>query len=115
MSLRSDKFVLQTLVAAGAGTPIGNWFDLSGYSVGAFVLVVSAITGSITPAFQMSADEQTVIGAIPAGELAAPTAVSAAGQTRYPFIGPINQAWVRVSSLVVTGPVTASVFFVGRT
>lgn len=124
--LTADKILLQTLVAAGAGTvngagngPAGgpSWVDLSAYRSGAFWLLVTTIAaGSITPSFQMSPDNGTTIvaGGIPTAELAAPIAVTVAGAVRYPFIGNMQQAFVRVSSVIATGPVTAQMFFIGK-
>jgi hypothetical protein len=114
--LGADKIVLQQLTAVGTGSPNGNWFDLSGYRNGAFWVVVTSIAaGSLTLSFHMSPDASNDAGAIPAGELAVPTAISAAGVTRYPFIGNMAQAFVRAQSAIVTGPVTATVYFIGKT
>jgi hypothetical protein len=126
--MRSDKVLMAQLVNQAAGTVNGNpsgpnWLDLSAYSAGAFYLVVTAIGGgSITPSFQMSPDNgATIIGTIPTAELAAPTAVSATGATRYPFVSSaaanppgLEWPWVRVVNTIVTGPVTANVYFIGR-
>jgi len=119
MGYHSDRIVLQTLTAAGAGTVLGNWMDLREFVTGAFYAVVTNVTGSITPSFELSADGTTAgrltSGVIPVAELAAPTGISAAGVTRYPLIGAANLAWVRVSSVIATGPVTSVISFVGRT
>jgi hypothetical protein len=116
VGLNADKIQMQNLVAAGAGAANGGWIDLSGFRSGAFWLIVASIgAGSITPAFQMSPDAGLSSLALPSAELAAPTAISAPGVTRYPFIGNMQQAWARVVSTIVTGPVTASIYFIGHT
>jgi hypothetical protein len=117
MALNSDKVLMQTLAAAtvGGSPYVSNWFDLSAYVVGAF-WIIETVGGTLTPTFQMSPDNGvTFITPIPVGELAAPGAIATPGAIRYPFIGPINQAWVRVSSAVTVSAVTAQVFFIGRT
>lgn len=115
MGLKSDTILLQTLTAAAAGTLNSNWFDLSGYVSGAFYLVVTNITGSITPSIHTSPDSGvTDTGALATGELATPGAVNATGGTRYPFLIPMQVPWVRIVSTIVTGPVTAKYYFVGR-
>jgi hypothetical protein len=122
MALDSDKVLMLSMNAQAAGTANGGWFDLSGYSAGAFYLIVTAVTGSITPSFQMSPDNgATIIGAIPNAELATPGAVSANGATRYPFVSSaaanppgLEWPWVRCSATIATGPVTGQVFFIGR-
>jgi hypothetical protein len=116
MGLTADKVVLQTFTAQAAGTIVGNWFDLSGYRSGAFYMVASAVTGSWTPTLQLSPDEVAadVINPYPTGEVAALTPLSAPGVSRSPAIGVLQAAFVRVSSVVATGPVTGSIFFIGK-
>lgn len=114
MGIRSDKINVLSLAGISASGN-GNWFDLSSYRSGAFWAVTIAVTGSITPVFQMSPDNgTTIITPIPTGELAAPAAINATGGVRYPFIGNMNQAWVRVNYTIVTGPVSLNIFFIGQ-
>ncbi len=116
MGLRSEQILLQTLTGAGAGTVNGNWFDLSDFISGAFYLDVTAITaGSITITPQTSVDGTNSAGGLVSSELAAPGAVTAVGWTRYPLLIPASLPFVRISSAIVTGPVSAMVYFVGRT
>jgi hypothetical protein len=110
----TDKITLQTLNAVGVSTVNGNWFDLSAYVDGAFWIVMT-VGGTLTPTFQMSPDNGiTLVTPIPVAELAAPAGISAPGAIRYPFIGVVNQAWVRVSSAITVSAVTAVVYFLGR-
>ena len=121
-ALGSDKILMMNMNAQAAGTANGGWFDLSGYSAGAFYLVVTAVTGSITPSFQMSPDNgATVIGNIPNAEVATPGAVSGNGATRYPFVSSaaanppgLEWPWVRAVATIVTGPVTGQIYWIGR-
>ncbi len=122
MGYRSDRIVLQTLTAQGAATVLGNWMDLREFVSGAFYAAVNVTAGTLTPSFQMSADGTTAgllsaaLGVIPAAELATPAGISTGvSVVRYPLIGAANLAWVRVSSVIATGPVTGVISFVGRT
>jgi hypothetical protein len=108
----SDKVLIQTLSAVGVSTVNGpGWFDLSSYVSGAFYVVVT-VGGTLTPTFNMSPDNGvTALGAIPAGELAAPAGQVGAGAKRYPLIGVAQLPWVQVSSVITVSAVTGTVFF----
>ena len=122
MAEYSDVITMQKLTVQAAGTVNGNWVDLSGYRTGAFYVIVSAFVGSIAPSFQMSPDNGNTIiaGGIPVTEVASPGALAAVASTRYPFLsanpGPtsIEWPWVRVSSVITTGPVSATILFIGK-
>lgn len=115
MSLEADKVILQTPTAQAAGTVVGNWVDLSGYRSGAFYMAVSAITGSITPTLHLSPDEVNVLNPLPLTEVNTIAALSAIGMSRSPVLGQALQVpYVRVSSVIATGPVTGSIFFIGK-
>lgn len=110
----SDKILLQTLTAQGVGTVTSGWFDLSGYVTGA-IWVVQTVGGTLTLTVQMSPDNGgSFISPVPTAELAAPTGVTGVADGRFPFIGPMNQSFVRLSSAVTVSAVTAQVFFIGR-
>jgi hypothetical protein len=112
-----DYLELLALTNQAAGTVHGNWVNVSGYAAGALWSAISALTaGSVTWSIDMSPDGgATVVTPVPTGELAAPAGISGVGNARYPFIGPMNQRFIRATAVVVTGPVTGGLFFAGRT
>lgn len=110
----SDKILLQTLTAAPVSTVNSPWFDLSGYITGA-IWVVQTVGGTNTIAVQMSPDNgASFISPVPTGELAAPTGVTGVADGRFPFIGPMNQEFIRISSVITVSAVTGAVYFIGR-
>jgi hypothetical protein len=119
MALTAEKVVLQSFTAQAAGTIVGNWVDLSAYRSGAFYMTASVNGGTWTPSLFLSPDEGALAGsasvlAYPTGEVAALAALTGVGMSRSPVIGVLQATYVRVSSVIATGPVTGSIYFIGK-
>ena len=109
MGLGADVILLATLTGVTTAGNAPNPLDLSGYSAGLICANMSAAGTTLTPVFQISDDGVTYV-ACPTGILATPAAITAQGQTFYPFL-PANLALpgrCRIAWTSVTGTFTGT-------
>jgi hypothetical protein len=84
MGLNADIITIGTLTAVSSNGN-GSTFDFSGYQAGILHANFSVAGTTFTPVFQISDDGVTFV-TCPVGILAAPGAITATGQTFYPFL-----------------------------